>query len=232
MLVATSLGSAAADFPVPRVVVAERPPARGGSEDGVSDRGPVGEVAADVLEAAQRGDREAFAALVRHYDPRLRALAFHLLGDPHLTDDALQDAYVKAFRALDEFSGRSSLGTWLHRITYTTCLDHLRRRARLVPSGDLREVGEAAWSDDPSDDVAAADSVATALRELPEAQRVAIVLVAVAGMEYRQAAEVLDVPTGTVASRVASAKVVLRAAYDRERRDRGASTGSAQEASS
>ena len=128
--------------------------------------------------------------------------------------------------------GCSSLGTWLHRITYTTCLDHLRRRTRLVPSGDLREVGEAAWSDDPSDDVAAADSVATALRQLPEAQRVAIVLVAVAGMEYRQAAEVLDVPTGTVASRVASAKVVLRAAYDRERRDRGASAGSAQEASS
>ena len=91
------------------------------------------EISSAILAAARAGDPDAFTALVERYDRRLRVLAFHLLGDPHLTDDALQDVYMKAFRALPDFAGRSALSTWLTRITYTTCVDHLRRRGRLVP---------------------------------------------------------------------------------------------------
>ncbi|MEI6726986.1 MAG: sigma factor, partial [Actinomycetes bacterium] len=77
-----------------------------------------GEAGGTAIAQARRGDHGAFAALVTHYDDRLRALAFHLLGDPEATRDALQDAYVKAYVGLPGFRGESEIGTWLHRIVY------------------------------------------------------------------------------------------------------------------
>jgi len=81
-----------------------------------------------TLRAARRGDREAFDAIVDLYADRLRLLASHLLHDADLTDDALQDTFFNAYRGLSGFGGRSSLGTWLYRITYTVCMGYLRRR--------------------------------------------------------------------------------------------------------
>ena len=94
------------------------------------------DVGTDVVDRARRGDQEAFAAVIRHYDPGLRALAYRLLGHRDQMDDALQEAYVKAFRGLPRFRGHARLGTWLYRIVYNACLDELkrpsRRRARAV----------------------------------------------------------------------------------------------------
>ena len=80
-----------------------------------------------LVARARAGDGAAFGAVLRHYDGRLRALAFRLLGDPARTDDVLQEAYVKAYRALPRFRGEADLGTWLYRIAYNACLDELRR---------------------------------------------------------------------------------------------------------
>ncbi len=88
-----------------------------------------------MIAQARRGDHGAFTALVAHYDDRLRALAFHVLGDPDATRDALQDAYVKAYVGLPGFRGESEIGTWLHRIVYTTCLNHLRSTSRRPLAG-------------------------------------------------------------------------------------------------
>jgi RNA polymerase sigma-70 factor (ECF subfamily) len=93
---------------------------------------PRSDLGAAVIDGAKRGDQHAFALLVKHYDPGLRALAYRLLGDPDRMDDALQEAYVKAFRGLSSFRGESSLGTWLYRIVYNACLDELKRDRRLV----------------------------------------------------------------------------------------------------
>jgi RNA polymerase sigma-70 factor, ECF subfamily len=168
------------------------------------------EISSDILAAGRAGDPEAFSALVEHYDPRLRALAFHLLGDPHQTDDALQDAYVKVFRGLPAFAGRSALSTWLTRITYTTCIDHLRRRARLIPVPDLEPADSLPEGPDPTDDLSGRGRVCAALQRLPPEQRAVVVLVGVQGLDYARAAEILDVPTGTVASRLSSARKILR----------------------
>jgi RNA polymerase sigma-70 factor, ECF subfamily len=180
----------------------------------VSDRGPQrgGELSEAELAAARSGDVHAFTALVEHYDHRLRVLAFHLLADPYATDDALQDVYVKAFRALPGFAGRSSLGTWLTRITYTTCIDHLRRRARLVPMPDLEPVDCIPQGPDPTDDLSDRRHVREALRQLPPEQRAVVVLVGVQGLDYERAAEILDVPIGTIASRLSTARRILRTA--------------------
>jgi DNA-directed RNA polymerase specialized sigma24 family protein len=102
---------------------------------------PAGDIDAAVLERAKRGDQEAFAAVIKHYDPGLRALAYRLLGDADRMDDALQEAYVKAFRSLSSFRGESRLGTWLYRIVYNACLDELGR-ARHVVQLPLEEAAE------------------------------------------------------------------------------------------
>ena len=189
------------------------------------------EISSAVLAAARAGDPDAFTALVERYDGHLRVLAFHLLGDPHLTDDALQDVYMKAFRALPDFAGRSALSTWLSRITYTTCMDHLRRRGRLVPVPDLEPQPALPDEPDPTEDMSDRRHVRDLLRRLPPEQRAVVVLVGVQGLDYRHAAEILGIPSGTVASRLSTARSVLRSAL-RGGDDALAAAGPTEEVSS
>jgi RNA polymerase sigma-70 factor (ECF subfamily) len=174
--------------------------------------GPSADVGADVVDRARRGDQEAFAALLRHYDPGLRALAYRLLGDRDLMDDALQEAYVKAFRALPRFRGQARFGTWLYRIVYNACLDELKRPSRRqdLPYQDVGE-SPAPWAD-PGDVVARRGDLAGALARLAPEERAAVLLVDAQGFDYREAARILDVPEGTVASRLSRARASLRAA--------------------
>jgi RNA polymerase sigma factor (sigma-70 family) len=95
-----------------------------------------------LLAAARRGDHRAFATLLDGYDRPLRALAYRVLGDRDDMDDAMQEAAVKAFTNLSSFDGRSSFGTWLHRVTYTTCLNVLRARGGTPESIDADDVGQ------------------------------------------------------------------------------------------
>jgi RNA polymerase sigma-70 factor (ECF subfamily) len=168
------------------------------------------ELDAVTVTRARRGDEAAFAALVRHYDPGLRALAFRLLGDRTRMDDALQEAYVGAYRALPRFRGDASLGTWLYRIAYNACLDELRRTRDVVPLERVRD--RAAGGGDPVDGLALRE----ALAELPVEDRAAVLLVDAQGFDYRSAAEVLGIPAGTVASRLNRARAALRRALQEQ----------------
>jgi RNA polymerase sigma-70 factor, ECF subfamily len=173
--------------------------------------GPSVDVGPDVVERARRGDQEAFAAVIRHYDPGLRALAYRLLGDRDLMDDALQEAYVKAFRALPRFRGHAKLGTWLYRIVYNACLDELKRPSykRDVPYEDV-DAAPAPWGD-PGEAVARRGDLGAALARLAPEERAAVLLVDAQGFDYREAGRILDVPEGTVASRLSRARARLRA---------------------
>jgi RNA polymerase sigma-70 factor (ECF subfamily) len=172
--------------------------------------GPAREIGAAILERARRGDQEAFAAVIRHYDPGLRALAFRLLGDRDRMDDALQEAYVKAFRALPRFRGDSKLGTWLYRIAYNACLDELARSRRVVELPLVEEAGQPGGWADPGDVAAQRHDLAAALAALPPEERAAVLLVDAQGFDYRNAGRVLGVPEGTVASRLSRARASLR----------------------
>lgn len=179
--------------------------------------GPQPEVDCSIVRAAARGDRAAFTAIVKHYDGRLRSLAYHLLGDRDLTDDVLQDVYLKVFRGLPSFKERSSLGTWLTRITYTTAMDQHRKRTRLISLGEVQHE-DSGVAPDTLETLAAEAFLSQALRSLPIEQRAVVVLVGVQGLEYRQAAEILGIPPGTVASRLAGARQRLRTALRPEKR--------------
>jgi RNA polymerase sigma-70 factor (ECF subfamily) len=172
-------------------------------------RGPA-ELAPAVLDRARRGDAAAFATLIRHYDPSLRSLAYRLLGDRHRTDDALQETYMKAFRALPNFRGESKLGTWLYRITYNVCLDELERSAR-TPHVSLAEVPEPVETGPPADEALTSRyALAAGLEALPPDDRAAVLLVDRDGFDYRAAGVLLGVPEGTVASRLNRARASLR----------------------
>ena len=174
-----------------------------------------GEVAPDVLARAKRGDQQAFTEVVRHYDHRLRALAYRLLGDRAAMDDALQEAYVKAYRALPGFREDAGLGTWLYRITYRACIDFQRRESR-------HQTDTAEWAPptatatgpaaDPATTATSRTDLQRALAALPVDQRAALLLVDAEGLDYEAAASVLGVAPGTIASRLSRARAALRSA--------------------
>ena len=170
-----------------------------------------GELHPAVLAAARRGDPKAFTEVLMHHDRQLRLLAFRLLGDQQQMEDALQDAAIRAFRAIPRFDGRSALGTWLHRIVYTTCIDHLRRRPAQTPVAQpaaAEEVPDPAA--DPLDRLVAWESLAAALDQLPPDQRVALLLIDQEGYDYQTAGEIIGIPPGTVSSRVSTARATVR----------------------
>jgi RNA polymerase sigma-70 factor, ECF subfamily len=171
-------------------------------------RGPGDDPPPAIVRAARRGDHRAFTTLVDRYDDRLRALAFHLLGSREAMDEALQETYLNAYRGLPQFRGEAGVGTWLYRIAYTTCLQRLRRPERLEPTDEER-LEALAPSPDLASDVALRDEVHRALGALTPEQRVAVLLIHRDGFSYADAAEIIGVPVGTVASRVAAARTAL-----------------------
>ncbi len=152
---------------------------------------------------------KAFMEIVKRHDRGLRALVFRLLRNREALDDVLQEAYLKAFRGFSAFRGDAQAGTWLYRIVYNACLDYLRseRRSREIP---LEGVDDHLGHLDPAEAVLSGLSLAEALALLPLEQRAAVWLVDATGLSYRQAAEVLGVPGGTVASRLNHARAALR----------------------
>lgn len=166
------------------------------------------------MERARQGDRDAFADLVRHYDSRLRALAFHLLGGRQLMDDVMQEAYLKAFRALPRFRGRSSIGTWLYRLTYNACIDELKRARRRPLSAELPAAPQTGSTvvPDPGEEIVQKSALRNALMGLSPTERAAVWLVDGAGFDYDGAAMVLGIPAGTVASRLSRGRDALRGA--------------------
>ena len=162
-----------------------------------------------IVERAQRGDNGAFTELVGRHDPRLRALAGRLLRNPDRVDDALQEVYIKAFRTIGRFRGEANVGTWLYRITYNTCVDELRRRQPVLVDDDF---DPPSIEPGPAERCAAASEVADLLGRLSPDLRATVVLVDGYGLDYADASHLLDVPPGTVASRLHRARRHLRGA--------------------
>lgn len=163
----------------------------------------------DLVAAGQQGDRAALDALLRRHYPRLLALSRRLTGDPSDADDACQEALVALVRGLPRFDRRSSFATWAYRVTTNTCLDELRRRRRrpLPQAPDDESPGRP--GPDVGDRVAARADLDAALARLAPEFRAAVVLRDLCQLSYGEIADVLDVPVGTVRSRIARGRAAL-----------------------
>ncbi|MDO8364730.1 MAG: RNA polymerase sigma factor [Actinomycetota bacterium] len=152
-----------------------------------------------------------FEALLREHDRSVRFVATRIVGGD--VDDVLQAAYLKAFRRWSTFRGEAAFGTWLHTIVYRTAIDHVRTTRRRA----LLHVRSAARDTALSTDEAVGDRLAVeaALARLSVAQRAAVLLVDAQGMSYDEAAVVLGVASGTIASRVHRAHLAMRETLER-----------------
>jgi RNA polymerase sigma-70 factor (ECF subfamily) len=167
----------------------------------------------DLIERFKKGDPSAFEAIVRKYQDRIYNLCRYMLQNPEDAQDAAQDVFLKAYRALKDFRPGSSLYTWIYRISVTTCLDYRKKSRR---EGSRSEpLNEALPSDEPFPESLYASKEITealqlALQKLPEKLRAAIVLREIEELSYEEIAEVLRISAGTVKSRISRAREELR----------------------
>jgi RNA polymerase sigma-70 factor, ECF subfamily len=165
---------------------------------------------AALIAAHAAGDPRAFAELVRRHRDRMWAVALRTLRDPEEASDALQEAFISAFRAAGSFRAESQVTTWLHRIVVNACLDRVRRR-QARPTVPLPEAGpgEPATPGDAMADRETRMVVQRALSDLSDDQRMPILLVDVEGYSVAETAQMLGIAEGTVKSRCARGRAKL-----------------------
>ena len=172
---------------------------------------------------AKNGDLSAFNELVVEYQNLVYNLCYRMLGQAQAAEDATQEAFVAAWRNISTLRGET-FRPWLLRIAANLCRDELRRRGRR-PSSSLDSALEAGVPEPPDEDPLPDDSVLTselrgqlqaALLQLPNDQRTAIVLCDIEGLDYREIATVMKTSLGTVKSRIARARLKMRALMQRE----------------
>jgi RNA polymerase sigma-70 factor, ECF subfamily len=171
----------------------------------------------DLVEAAQRGDQEAFVDLVRLHGDRCFAIAHRILRDVDRAEDALQDALVIAWRDLPSLRDPDRFVAWLHRVLTNVCIGQAtRERGRITHLRALPVEGPVAPDDFLS--VVARDELDRAFRRLTPDERAILVLHHFVGYPPSEIAEFLGVPGGTVRSRLHHAHRAMRAALDAEAR--------------
>jgi RNA polymerase sigma-70 factor, ECF subfamily len=142
--------------------------------------------------------------------PRLRRFARNLTRNPHDADDVVQTALERALAKLDQWRRDARLDSWMFKIVRNVWIDELRSRGRQGKIFAAPEAGENV-GDSPLERETDLMSVQSAMARLPEEQRIAVCLVLVEGLPYKEAAEVLDVPIGTLTSRLARGREALQA---------------------
>lgn len=170
---------------------------------------------AEAVEGARQGDHAAFRVLVERYQGRAYRLALRVLRDEESARDAVQEAFLKAYRSLDRFQGRSSFYTWFYRLVLNLCLD-MRRRDRSDRHVEWAEElmhppdqpGEPSPEEADGGPAGALERtqirqrVAAAIDQLPDVQRETLILREVEGLSYKEIAESLGISKGTVMSRL------------------------------
>ncbi len=171
------------------------------------------EAEAALVRRCREGDKGAFGELVRHFAGRAMGTARLLLRNGEDAQDASQEAFVKAWRNIGRFDGRSRFFTWLSVILRNVCRDRLRRRR----GDEMVELTDGHAHPNPDSDPVAlaqrserAEQIRQAIRELPAPHRDVIVMSHFLDFSYRQMAQSLDVPIGTVTSRLHAARKALR----------------------
>ena len=172
-----------------------------------------------LVQRAQRGDLRAFDLLVLKYQGRISALVSRYISDPGEVEDVTQEAFIKAYRALERFRGDSAFYTWLYRIAANAAKNHLVAKGRRPRSDASIEDAEAFDEFGLSSDSGSPEAIAmgdelvsvvdAAMQALPEELRAALTLRELEGLSYDDIAEVLGCPVGTVRSRIFRAREAI-----------------------
>lgn len=188
------------------------------SDDDSSARGRE---AQHLVEAARSGDPRAFEALFRRYRPRIFALALHMTGSPSDADDITQDAFVRAYRNIDRFEGRSEFFTWLYRIALNRALnvrrDRTRRRTEDVDDPRVTVAIAVDAKGDPHRALELRQTYSHLVRafdRLSPLLKTTVALTMMQGLSYPEAAVVLETTEGTIAWRIHEARKQMRNALD------------------
>lgn len=176
---------------------------------------------AELVARVQRGDKQAFNLLVIKYQRKILRLLSRMIRDPADLEDVAQEAFIKAYRALPQFRGESAFYTWLYRIAINTARNWLSSVGKRpsAPNAIESEDGETFNETDSLSDISTpesmvasrevAETVNSAIEELPEELRTAIVLREIEGMSYEDIAQTMGCPIGTVRSRIFRAREAI-----------------------
>jgi RNA polymerase sigma-70 factor (ECF subfamily) len=176
----------------------------------------------EALEALRAGDRAEFAQLVEQYSPMIYRLGLKMLNNPQDAEDILQETFIKAYKHIDKFDGRSSISTWLYRIATNEALMSLRKKRPDTVSFDMPSIYESEpqeplqivdWCCMPEEEYLTAEGrlrLDQAAVRLPESLRIVFVLRDIEGLSTRETAEVLDISEMAVKTRLSRARLRLR----------------------
>jgi RNA polymerase sigma-70 factor (ECF subfamily) len=173
-----------------------------------------------LVKRVQKGDKQAFDMLVLKYQYKVQAVISRFVKDQSEVQDVAQEAFIKAYRAIQNFRGESQFYTWLYRIAVNTAKNHLVTRTRRPPNEDVdisdaENYGGSEYlkdNDTPEGEMYRGELeevVFKALNELPEDLRTAVTLREMEGMSYEEIASVMDCPVGTVRSRIFRAREAI-----------------------
>jgi len=202
----------------------ETPPSRAPSPAAAREPEDGGPPDAELVERSRNGDAGAYEGLVRRYQSRVHGMVYNMTSHKQDAEDIVQTIFVKAYRALGSFGGRSSFSTWLYRIAMNTTLNHLQRRKRRQGEMSLDDLDEGAERDPAYVELVARESpvrdisltelqkkLNAALQTLSEEHRSVVVLHDVQGLPHDEIAKALGVNVGTVRSRLFYARQLLQA---------------------
>lgn len=168
-----------------------------------------------LIARARGGDREAFGALVERYRDNVYRLTYRMCGNPYDADEAAQEAFVAAWRALPNFRGDAKFSTWLYRLATNAAIDLMRREKRHHTGAESEMPDIADDRESPQESVERTEqqeAVQQALSALSEEYREILLLRYMEELDYSEIAEALHLPSGTVKSRINRAKAALKSA--------------------
>jgi len=171
-----------------------------------------------VIQRAREGDETAFAAIYEYYSEAIHRYAYRLLGNQEQADDITQETFIKAYQNITRLGGDPNLGAWLYRIASNGCLDALRRRKRIawLPMLSDSERDDEFTAEDFAPQVAEQQAVRRVLLDMPAPLAMTLVLRTVEGFSCEEIAEIMNVPKGTVFSRLARARDLFARLYTRQ----------------
>ena len=195
---------------------------RGTTRGGLLKKGFILASSDEILVSrCQKGEKKAFELLIQKYQRRIYHLIYRITQDSDMVEPLAQEVFLKAYRSISAFQGKSQFYTWIYRIAVNTCLSHIKRGGLEDSHEDPQEINPGRFHpdtpyvqpEDPEQQFMRKEfyrHLLGSVRKLPEELQTTIVLREFMGMNYEEIAEVLQIPLGTVRSRIFRARAQLR----------------------